>query len=148
MAPLAIRKIIAPEGPFVVVTGRAALSASRQEMLGCGGRNDLPLLGGPGSYAVTIGAAESLQLMPGVAEIEFESLRPLRSPVITAGLVAGAARRDVAAARLGARGMALVAGLVGLQSRRDRERHAAPFRPVTGIAFRAPVARVIELHVK
>lgn len=44
--------------------------------------------------------------------------------------------------------MTLVTGLVSLQSRRNRESNAAPFRLMTDTAFHTPVARVIELHVK
>ena len=57
MAPLAIRKIIAAECPFVVVTGRTTLSAGGRKMLRGNGRGDLSLLRRTGPYVVAIIAA-------------------------------------------------------------------------------------------
>ena len=86
--------------------------------------------------------------MPGVTEIYSESFCPLRGPAIVAGLVAGAARRDVAIVRLSARRMARETGLVRAQSRRYGKGRAAPFGLVTGGASDASVPRVIELHIE
>lgn len=91
MALPAIRKIIAAERPFIIVTGRATFSASRREMLVRNRRYDLSLLRGTGSYAMTIGATQSLSLMSGVAEVDFEGFSPLGGTAKAAGFVAGAA---------------------------------------------------------
>lgn len=91
MASRAIRKIIAAEGPSVVMAGHATLCARWRVMLKRRGRSDLSGLWQSGLDVVAIGTTQTLARMPDVAEVDAVGLRPSRRPRVASELMTCAA---------------------------------------------------------
>lgn len=154
VAARAVREVVAAEGAAVVVAGHATprtrVRVVHERLRG----SDLPPLRRTGPQSVAVAAAQVFARVLGVAEAHAVGRRPFRRPTVAADEVARAARGDVAPGVLRPRRVALVAGRVRREPRRDRERRAAPLGAVTRRAVRrrpragARVARVVEPDVE
>ena len=158
MASLAVVKIGLAEGTLAVMTGHAGLRARVWEML-CGkGRSDLSALWQPPRADVV--ATVAVEILPRavvcVAKPDAERARSGRGRSVAASSVTRAAGRDINSARLTPRRVALIAGLVGAESRGNSLGDAAPRRSMAGRAaslrsgFRESgrVLRVVKLRVE
>jgi hypothetical protein len=79
---LADGEIFVAERALPVMTGHAALGATRRVMIKRFGRRHLPTLRHPGAYLMTFIAVD-LRLMPGVTETYFECRHVLRRSRVT-----------------------------------------------------------------
>lgn len=158
MAALAVVKVGFAEGALAVVTGHATLRARVWKML-CGkGRADLAALWKPTrAYVVATVAVEVLShAVICVAKAYAVRARGCGGRSVASSPVTRAAGRNINSARLLARRVTLVAGLVCIESCGNAFGHAAPRGCMTGYAaslrpgFRntGRVLRVVKLRVE
>src|SRR5205085_2900005 len=131
VAALAVREVVAAEGPTVVVTRHAVLRAPRAEVLRGLRRGDLSRLRRARANLMALFATQALsRAVRRVAEADAVCARTCRGARVAPLRVTEAARRDAAPARLRVRRVALVAVLVRGEARGDAESGAAPRRQV------------------
>jgi len=153
VAPLATREIVTAKGPLPVVTGNATKRAGRSmvvKRLRCTYLNSLRHAG---PDPMTFIAGQSFRLIVlCMAEAHPKCLGVFARADMTTRLVTNAAGRNVPIARLSARSVALITGIMSVQSRGNCHGHAGARRSMTNNATNAAahsrVARVIEFHVE
>jgi len=149
MTTLAGRKIVAAEGALPVMTRHATLATPGGVMIEWLRLSHLPALRQAGANLVTLGAGSLLMLV--VTKTNAKGLRILRCARIATQLMARAAGRDVAPARLGAVGVAAKTNRMRIEAGRYGKRHASACRSMTGAATYAAqvqVTRMIEPHIE
>lgn len=157
VATTAIVEIGVAEGASSVMTCHAALRAGRVEVLGDGGRGDLPRLRETGAQVVAIVAAETLACaVCGVAETGAKGACVRRSAEVARGeRMTDAARSDVAPVALRVRRVTGVALCVRVEPGGNGHRRAATrggrvagSAAARGTRCARVVLRVVELRVE
>lgn len=149
MAPLTNCEVIAAKRTLAVMASHATLPPTGCVMVERFRRGHLAALRHAGSNLMAFNAADLLMLC--MTKANPECLRERRRPRISAQLMTGAARRNIAAAGLRTRGMTSVASRVCVESRWYRKRHAPARRSMTRRAANAThlhMSRVIKFHTK
>ena len=149
MTTFACGEVLAAEGAFAIMTSHAALRFSSRVMIERLGSCHLPALRLASADLMTFVASNLLVLC--VIEADAEGRHHLRRARVTTQLMTGAARRNVAAARLRARRVTTIAGRVRIEAGRNRHRYAAARFAMTRRTTHAAhtqVSRMIEFHPK
>jgi len=149
MTTLAGSKVVPAEGALAIMTSHATLAATAGVMIERLGLSHLPALRHAGANLVTFVAGSLLMFL--MTKTNAKGLRILRRSCIAAQLMAGAAGRDVAPARLRAVRVAAETGRMRIEAGRYGKRHASPRRSMAGAATDAAhvqVTRMIEPHIE
>jgi hypothetical protein len=149
MAPFTTREIVAAKRALTVVTGHAALTTAGRVMIERLRRRNLSPLRLPGANIVAFVARQLFVFR--MTKANPKRRHHHRRTRIAAELMTGAARRNIAPARLRARRVTAEAGCMRIEISWNRHRHSAARGPVTSRAADTAhrnVARMIELHPK